>query len=193
MRLSAFALSCCFFCFSVQGDNEEDSSKKCVSSCPLGWEKMSGHCFFWSDASKILPKTWAKAEEFCKSKGGHLASVTNQAIHDYIWSKTLKPWRWTDGSIRRPSFWVGGTDQGKEGRWRWSDGSAWNFTQWATKPYMQPNNWSGNEHCLLIHDKQAENGWNDRDCRKEIRFCLQPTTLFGRQYKQQHQQQHHNR
>ena len=156
MRLSAFALSC-FFCFSVQGDNEEDSPKKCVSSCPQGWEKMSGYCYLWS----AIPKTWRGAERLCNRRGGHLASVANQDIHNYIWSKTLTPWLWSDGSISRISFWVGGTDQREEGRWRWSDGSAWEFTQWATKPNKQPNNWRRIEHCVLIYDRWAVNGWND--------------------------------
>lgn len=172
--LSVFFLSFFFF-LSIHGDNnakEEDIIEKCVSSCPRGWERIAGRCYLWS----YTPKTWADAEKFCKSKGGHLASVTNEDIHKYIWSKTLTTWRdkWGYERTSRRSFWVGGTDQEEESRWLWSDGSAWNFTKWASWPYQQPNSFYPTEDCLLIYDEWAQNGWNDRHCDVWLDFvCSQ--------------------
>ena len=171
MRLSVFALSC-FFCSSLQGD-EEENPNSCRSSCPQGWEKMAGSCYLWPG----ILKTWTGAERLCIEKGGHLASVANQKIHTYTRSKKLTIWfdRWGRRRVRRTFFWVGGTDQNEEGRWRWSDGSAWNFTRWATMPNKQPNNWRGIEHCLLTYDRWAIDGWNDEDCEVRHEFvCSRP-------------------
>ena len=79
--------------------------------------------------------TWADTEQFCKEKDGHLASVSNPNIHEYIMSKVVS-------HDFKKFFWVGGTDQDQDG-WEWTDGSDWDFTKWATFPLKQPNNYLG--------------------------------------------------
>ena len=124
---------------------------------------MEEHCYLWS--STWL--SWADAEQFCKEVDGHLASVTNEKIHNYIQAKVV----WQND---KTFFWVGGTDQEQEGKWKWTDGSDWDFTQWATFPAKQPNN-QLNQDCLQIYNfKGARDGWNDEDCRKKRSFvCSQ--------------------
>ena len=102
-----------FFCllFSIEGDKaREQNNDKCFLTCQKGWEKNGERCYWWQND----PKIWAEAEQFCKDKGAHLASVTSLNIHNYIWSKIEPTGR---------SVWVGGSDQDQEGQWMWIDGS----------------------------------------------------------------------
>ena len=117
------------------------------------------HCYWFSS----IQRNWGEAKKYCETEEGHLASITNPKIHDYIRSKVKSKHHET-------WFWVGGTDQGNENNWRWTDGSTWVFTKWATK---QPDNrwwwtWKGwkGEHCLQIWKE----GWNDQNCDSKIRF-----------------------
>ena len=160
MKLFEFFLSW-FISTSIQENTAEKG--KCVPSCPESWEKMEGHCYMWS----LSRKSWPNAELFCNDQDGHLASVTNQEIHNYMKSKVN-----TDDSDAY--FWVGGTDKEHDGSWNWTDGSAWDFTQWATWPRQQPDGWDG-EDCLLIYDYGQENGWNDQDCSDQLRDKLDET------------------
>jgi len=130
---------------------------------------MTDHCYWFSSNQK----NWGEAEKYCRTEGGHLASITDSRIDDYIRSKVNpnNPETW---------FWVGGTDQEHENNWRWTDGSQWEFTKWADK---QPDNmftWNGKrlgvEHCLQIW----KTGWNDLNCDDQIRFvCSQQICPFN--------------
>ena len=71
----------------VQGENaEEGNNNKCVSSCPEGQDKVDNHCLFCPNISQ----NWLDAEQYCNNEGGHLASVTNENIQDYIGSEIHK-------------------------------------------------------------------------------------------------------
>jgi len=50
--------------------------------CPSGWEEFRGHCYQLS----INGLPWAEAEDDCKSKGGHLASIHSEAERLFIYS-----------------------------------------------------------------------------------------------------------
>ena len=172
MRLSSkFFHSCLIFTY-IQA-NKGEKEDKCIpsaSACPSGWERMEDQCYLWPGSTNFTDstrKSWANAELFCKDQDGHLASVTNQRIHDYMKTKV-------NADDFDAFFWVGGADREQEGNWSWTDGSAWQFTRWATWPRKQPDNWEG-EDCLFIHDRGQENGWNDQECSDELRFvCSRP-------------------
>ena len=108
---------------------------------------MEDRCYLW-------PTTWMSwpdAEKFCNEKDGHLASVTNLKVHEYIMSKVVT-------NDHHTNFWIGGTDQEQEGNWKWTDGSDWDFTKWATFPNKQPNDASG-QHCLQIYNYKGCKRW----------------------------------
>ncbi len=67
-------------------------------SCPSGWEESNGHCYQLSTTLM----SWANAESFCISKGGHLASVHSLAEETII--NSLVP---ASTSIT----WLGATDR----------------------------------------------------------------------------------
>ena len=72
--------------------------------------------------------TFADAEAFCVSLGGHLASIVSEKENVEALKIAEQPWEWT---------WLGGTDQEERGLWVWNDGRVWNFTDWA---FSEPNN-----------------------------------------------------
>ena len=105
----------------IQHNNaEEEIINNCVPSCLGDWEEEGDRCYLWP----LFRTTWGQANQHCIGKGGHLASVTNTKIHNYISSKV---------TLGHPNtfFWIGGRDQAQEGDWRWTDGSPWNFTNEA--------------------------------------------------------------
>merc|ERR1719305_2253803 len=125
------------------------------NECEQGWEKNGANCYFWS-TNKM---NWTDAEDFCKEKGAHLASVTSSTINDYI----------LEGKAIRdiPHLWVGGTDAEIEDVWKWTDGSAWEFTFWGPG---EPNNFG--PQCLVYH---PSNTWDDRTCFWEDKFLCSQT------------------
>ena len=127
------------------GSNCEAS---CVVSCPSGWERKGDRCYIWSNDWNDW-KNWFEAEETCKSHGGHLASVTDQHIHDYMMGKTN-------------IHWIGGFLGNEESSWAWSDCSEWVFD----------SGWKEGEPNFVDSEKCVEyryfwhtgNGWNNDHC-----------------------------
>ena len=149
------------YVLSIGGNKaEEENQNKCVLLCPQKWEENKGHCYLWSKTKQ----NWTIAEQMCIKNKGHLASITNQDIHNYIWNKLQ--------TATVSSVWVGGTDKDKEGIWKWSDGSVWDFTKWP----KEPNNYN-NQDCLVIlkNNTSTHNGWHDTWCHAHHRFvCNRP-------------------
>ena len=152
-----------FLVFLIQESQGKDGDpKKCFPSCPNGWEVKEDSCYLWTDTKK----TWVEAERHCNNKDGHLASVTNLNIHNYISTKARK------SKDTEYGYWIGGTYLEKENRWQWSDGSKWEF-KWGTG---QPNNADGgDQHCLTVYNEYALDGWNDVKCEDSRGFvCICP-------------------
>ena len=152
--------------FIQENQGQQENPKKCFWSCPDGWEIEEDSCYLWTDEKK----TWDEAERYCNNKGGHLASVTNLNIHNYIWSRAKSR------DQKQEGHWIGGNYVKDEVRWQWSDRSKWEFTKWATKPMKQPNNVDvGDQNCLIVYNKYALDGWNDVSCenvpRKFVCVC----------------------
>ena len=145
----------------VSTQQNKQEKQTCFWSCPKGWEEYKNYCFLWPNGWK----SWENAEEYCKNKDGHLASVTNQNIHDYLLSKI------NIGSYN--PYWIGGTDKKEEGKWLWSDGNPWNFSLWSKEP-RQPDNHFPGENCLKIDNHGTPDGWNDDNCERVAKFvCSQ--------------------
>ena len=142
-------------------------------SCPQGWEKKADRCYLWTNDRK----TWFEAENYCRSLGGHLASVTSQDVHTYMMGKQKR-------------VWIGGTnldDQGM-GEWVWTDCSVWGFLSgWkrGEPSGNQPQN--GNpENCLeyfptLIEtDSSVKYLWNDKHCHHQQEFVCAKNVCPGK-------------
>lgn len=107
--------------------------------------------------------SWHEAKDDSEKRGGHLATFSNLS-------------EWNDfkqvlgDSLTGKNLWIGGTDEGDEGRWRWVTPEAWRFTHWRTNE--PDNDILGNaqgltENFVMIwgHEVQNQDGneafWND--------------------------------
>ena len=104
----------------------------------------NGHVYKYFD----INLTWSEAEKYCRSLGGHLATITSQDEQDAI-----------AGLVRngtRMAYWLDGTDSGHEGTWRWVNGEPFNYFHWSP---IQPDNAGGIEHHLAMFRDNGD--WND--------------------------------
>ena len=127
----------------------------CIVSCPPGneWEQEGDRCYFFSKEEK----DWFGAEEACQKRGGHLASVNNERVHNYMQSKEFKGW-------------IGGIDVNKgkgSWNWTWTDCSEWEFNSGWASGEPRP----GHEYCVEyegrdeISDKYL---WNNKACTRHV-------------------------
>jgi hypothetical protein len=111
---------------SVGGDAENPP----FPNGTLVWEE-NGHGYK-AFREKLL---WPEAKQRCEEMGGHLVSITSpeeqQFIHEVV-SMAGIPVDMRQGMASwQEKLWIGGTDEGSEGKWRWVDGSPWGFTEWV--------------------------------------------------------------
>ena len=140
------------------GSNCEPS---CVLSCPRGWEREGDRCYYFSK----YKYSWPDAEGFCKHSGGHLASIANEQIHNYVKNK-LSNEKGADNQIR----WIGGRRKLQENKFVWSDCSSWRYNWgWGAD---EPNDVNGNEDCVIYNVDQT---WYDTTCATPFKFvCSKP-------------------
>ncbi|XP_063417275.1 galactose-specific lectin nattectin-like [Mytilus trossulus] len=128
-------------------------------ACPNGWLKNENKCYFYSDELK----PWTDAKISCEADEGMLVEVDSKCENDFI-----------KMSASMPRYWLGGTDQQKEGVWIWSHSqNVITFSDWAKR---QPDNYKGREHCLELWNN---NGlyWNDCPCHELRRFVCEKDLL----------------
>ena len=82
----------------------------------------------------------------CRSEGGHLASVENLAIQNFLVEQ------------KRIGIWVGAHQQEREEDWKWSDCTPWEWTLWD--PYYHQPNYLDSENCVMIWYKDWVVQWN---------------------------------
>ena len=109
-----------------------------------------------------MKMNWSAAEEFCVSKGGHLASVASP----FHWHK-LQSFI-ADNFLYFESIWLGGTYEAREGEWAWTDGSKWSEEHWSPG---WPSNTS-DQNCL---DSNYGEWYDDRCQNNYSSICSVPT------------------
>ncbi|XP_042566440.1 ladderlectin-like [Clupea harengus] len=133
-------------------DSSEVKAVEKRASCGQGWTGCGNRCFrFFS-----FGRTWSLAEGYCVSQRGHLASIHN-----------IKEARLVGRLSRNKGLtWIGGGGSAEGFTWYWTDGSAFDYSNWGA---WEPNNGSGNEHCININYK-GEGVWNDLPCHQSRPF-----------------------
>lgn len=93
---------------------------------------LNGHSYALMPAA-----TWAQAEAFAVSVGGHLATIRNANEHSWLAQ--------TFGAAAPPDtrFWIGLTDEVIEGTWAWSSGEPVTYSNWGL---WEPDNAGGNQN-----------------------------------------------
>jgi hypothetical protein len=96
--------------------------------------------------------SWTAAEAAAVALGGHLATVDDQAEHDWI----LAQWHNWQGLDR--DLWIGLTDQAVEGNFVWIDGTPVGYTNWDLN---EPNDGAGGEDYTAMRQNNPAAFWND--------------------------------
>lgn len=133
----------------LQLDIERLNTTMHAKRCLSGWRKFENSCYFYSS----VKKTWAKAREYCQTKGAELSILTSR-----------QEMRFVNGLLRSSQeVWIGLTDEGVEGRWKWVDGTPMTTSFWGKG---QPNSHGGKEQdCVEFWQRALGPGeWNDESC-----------------------------
>jgi len=148
---------------SPSGVSEEKGSATSSS----GDTFQSGKSFTWEKNGHSYQVvrgelSWPEAKKRCEEMGGHLVSITSPEEQEFVCSLIAqsgipvdrRPGTSDQWAEWRDKLWLGGTDEGSEGRWRWVDGSPWEYAPWV------PGQPGGDGNCLNICPHFG-GGWND--------------------------------
>jgi len=114
----------------------------------------------------VNPERWEKAEQNCRTMGGHLVS-----IHDEHENNLVK--KLTGEKIYT---WIGYSDSVREGVWKWSDGSTSSYSKWQSH---QPDNWARLEDCAATNF-QGKGKWGDLSCALRLPYvCKRKSNECG--------------
>ena len=95
--------------------------------------------------------SWNEANDYCKSLGGHLVSITNSSENSFVYS-IIK-------NSEKTVYWLGGY---LEKSWKWTTGESFSYTKWG---YYKPDNLTGEETYLQMYRIAVNNNrastWND--------------------------------
>ncbi len=96
--------------------------------------------------------SWSVAEAAAVALGGHLATIDDQAEHDWV----LAQWHnWQGVDV---DLWIGLNDAAVEGVFAWADGSPVGYTNWDLN---EPNNGAGGEDYANMRKNNPAAFWND--------------------------------
>jgi hypothetical protein len=129
---------------------------------PEGWQHnpVTGHDYLFVEDGM----SWADAEAYAASVGGHLVTINDAAENDWLIA-TFD----TD-------YWIGLNDRAREGQWVWASGEPVTFTDWLAG---EPNDLLGEDAAHVVNKPPI--GWNDLsdDLAKSFVIEIGPTTLDG--------------
>ena len=95
---------------------------------------------------------WNDASEYCLSLGGYLATISDQAENDAIYSQIVKQGYKT--------AYFGLTESYQEKNWQWVTGEPVTYTNWHSG---EPNSESSREDFGMFYYKYTDGTWNDGD------------------------------
>ena len=125
-----------------------------------GWTEEVKHSVVSKYKAYGSKLSWWDAEAYCKTEGGHLASILSNKEQNMA----------SDAASRGNFIWIGGSDEFKEGVWRWSDGSQWGYQRWQTGFGNEGNH----TNCLLL--MASRNEWWDYSCNLKNPFICKSDT-----------------
>lgn len=127
--------------------------------CPLASYHHGNYCY---SLSTIIDLNFHSARLVCASHGGIVAEIRDEETFQFI--QRFSIWKYTK------VYWIGLTDNKKEGNWVFSDGTSLEkFDRWSPG---EPNNHGNNEHCAQVSTFRYLH-WNDDSCDKKYFFVCQ--------------------
>nr|AHF21000.1 C-type lectin [Penaeus japonicus] len=164
--VSAFAL--CSFIVGTNGESFWNFANLTSEDphCPNGYSTVGNQCLMFVTFAEGSHKD---AMQVCHAASGELVAISTptQFVHvvNHIYSQ---------GYTGR-HFWLDGSDAQQEGKWVTSSGQAVprGTPFWAAFQDVQlPNNYNGQEHCLLM-DTNLFSYLNDAPCAMKSNFICQ--------------------
>ncbi|XP_067268328.1 immune-related, lectin-like receptor 4 [Chanodichthys erythropterus] len=133
-------------------------------ACPEDWEYHAGKCYLFS--TNIL--TWTASRDSCITAGGHLVIINSKNEQEFL-MRIVK--------MKKEDFWIGLTDEKKEGQWLWVDNTELSKSYWMKN---EPDDWKGpngknynGEDCVIIRPEYSQYlSWSDAFCTNSFyRIC----------------------
>ncbi|MEQ8835548.1 MAG: lectin-like protein, partial [Lacipirellulaceae bacterium] len=134
---------------------------------PVEWKTADGgNGHFYQLVVEKQPMTWHEAAQRATSKHfrgmpGHLVTITSSEEDQFVLKNLLE-----DAQFR--GAWMGLTDVLREGHYRWVTGEPYDYTNWASWPDQQPDNfqeadWHGGEDYGMYAQFPGKQpwAWND--------------------------------
>ena len=126
-------------------------------------------------------ETWNKAREKFKEVGAELVKIETADENEFIKTTFLKTSASSPSGFLFIAYWIGLSDEEKEGEWRWTDGSllSGKYKNWHE---ANPDNYGGNENCGSIRfGRRSLEGkvfvwdaeWNDLRCDERLGFICE--------------------
>ncbi|XP_060084622.1 C-type mannose receptor 2-like [Ylistrum balloti] len=146
------------------------------SGCPLHWIVTTTNCYYVSDLTdEYNIVTWSDASNICKTQ--HPGSNANLLRLETANEQAYIRAQLAEIQMTDQLYWVGMTDQAKEGTWTWDDGSPVNQSniEWT----VEPNNLGGTEQCALIYDNGR---FADADCSRLEKYICQTPRIDDSKY-----------
>lgn len=113
---------------------------------------------------------WVDAKEFCKSLGGHLATISDAQEQTFVEQLAQT-------CSERTNFWLGGYYDRNREIWKWVDGTPFTYTNWDSwnngeTEFSQPDNHTGNEWYIRFgkSDQTYETWVEHAGCWNDIAY-----------------------
>ncbi|KAL9703548.1 hypothetical protein quinque_007066 [Culex quinquefasciatus] len=137
-----------------------------VSTTRAGFANSYQRYFVYNDEELTFFEAWHK----CRAHGLRLASV-----HSALDDAKLKVALAQKDINQRGPWWIAGTDLGKSGSFVWitDDKRIDGRTGYTNFAPGEPNNASGNEHCLEVGGGPKGTLWNDCACDLKKRYICE--------------------
>jgi hypothetical protein len=150
----------CAIAFCLLAFTAAETTVKCPSDAIKGFtDKGTAPCYLF----ETYGVQYVTAEERCRSVGGHLASIDNAFVDDFI----AQAGEEVLGILKVKNFWIGASDLLSSKQFAWIDGSPLNYTNWAKH---QPNV-RGKRQCVAI--KLSNGEWETASCFKRKSYVCE--------------------
>ena len=112
---------------------------------------------------------WQRAEDYCRKKGGHLASITSDIDAGAVYSDVDFE-AYDANDVDMLSVWLGAKKNESSGKWNWIDGKEWVYEDWN-----ENDNVDDHENCLVTYllYYTFEETWHTYGCNMTNTFICE--------------------
>jgi len=109
-------------------------------------------------------RPWREAREVCRDQGRQLGRAFDLVVLE---DRNEAEWlRRAAGELFPQPYWLGLSDQEREGRFAWVDGTQPDDHGFAHWHENEPNDWKGHEDCVVFYAGDESARWNDVPCEE---------------------------